>query len=109
MERAENPDTSDSDNEGNMDIAVSSDSDEEIWGLGRTPPPWFAKFPAAPDGMLCGYDVQTATRGAPQRRSPRNTYNGKLQRQPERDPYEASSESERDEQTIAGPAGDWEA
>jgi hypothetical protein len=106
---AENPDSGESEHEGDMDIAVSDDSDNEIWSAGRVQPSWFVKFPASFDAQLCGFYVQTATRNAPHRRFCRNTYNGKLQRLPERDPYVARSESECADQTIAGPAGDWEA
>ncbi len=69
----ESRDTRESEHEDDMDIEVSSDSENEVWNAGRDQPTWFAKYPAAPDGNVCGFDVQTATRNAPHHRSHRNT------------------------------------
>ncbi len=88
------------------DFEVSSDSDvePEVTSVHFEVPPWMRRFPVDLDGKLCGYNMYTATTNIPPRRARRNTYNGKVQRLPDRNPYEPSSESEVDEATIAGPA-----
>ncbi len=56
------------------------------------PPSWMLDFRSEYDGVFAVFNEHTATKNIIMRSLRSKTYNGKVQRRPERDPEEASSE-----------------
>jgi hypothetical protein len=81
-------------NPGHSDDEQNATSDDKKLFEGSThQPPWLLHFPLEHDSSLVGFNRTTALKGGPKRRLRSDTHNGQVQRLPERDGLEASSES----------------
>ncbi len=91
-------------------LYVSSDSEneEDISSHKARRCKSLGKLPSDYDGDLASFNRRTARKGGLTLRLRRNTHNGRVQRHRQRPADDASSESDLDEPTPTGHAGDSE-
>ncbi len=96
------------DDQSDAERPDADEADEPLHEGSSRSPPWLQRAPYELDNKFSGCNPHAARKGRPTRRMRADTHNGEVQRLAVRNPDEASSESELEEETLRDSAGNIE-